>query len=126
MQSNKLDGRTLVSQSMLFMTISDTFGRLHCHSYCGDNKTSVYGGLKNARRNRIQICLQLAIDIGASVIIPSGTTRDEADLRMLNSVKTVCPDHFWDLDYLRVAMGKSVRRWNFESAMIGTASQMPS
>lgn len=34
---------------------------LHCHSFCGENNTSICGGLNNAR-NRVQTCLRLAID----------------------------------------------------------------
>jgi hypothetical protein len=76
---------------------------LHCHSFCGENNTSICGGLNNAR-NRVQTCLRLAIDAGAGIIIPSATTRDEENLLKTDS-KTVCADMFWNMDYLQHAMG---------------------
>jgi len=76
---------------------------LHCHSFCGENNTSICGGLNNAR-NRVQTCLRLAIDAGAGIIIPSATTRDEENLLKTDS-KTVCADTFWNMDYLQHAMG---------------------
>jgi len=41
---------------------------LHCHNRAGPSKTSIKGGLSNAR-NRIQTCLRLAISAGAGVIV---------------------------------------------------------
>lgn len=76
---------------------------LHCHSYCGANKTSICGGLNNAR-NRYQSCLRLAIDAGAGLILSSVTERDERDLRQTN-FNTVCPDKFWDIQGLIALMG---------------------
>ncbi|PVH84718.1 hypothetical protein DL98DRAFT_410428 [Cadophora sp. DSE1049] len=73
---------------------------LHCHSYCGPNKTSVCGGLNNAR-NRIQTCIRLAIDAGAGLILPSATERDEDQLVKTNGAVRVCPEVFWNIDYLQ-------------------------
>ncbi|KAI1875127.1 uncharacterized protein JN550_002556 [Neoarthrinium moseri] len=75
---------------------------LHCHSQCGDDKTSFCGGLTNAR-NRIQTCLRLAIDAGASVIIPAVTARAEDDLLNTND-HAVCPDEWWDTEKLQVTL----------------------
>jgi len=76
---------------------------LRCHSYCGVDHTSICGGLNNAR-NRIQTCLRLAIDAGSGLIIPTATTRDEQNLLQTDN-GTVCPDVYWDIDYL----GQAVR-----------------
>jgi hypothetical protein len=78
---------------------------LHCHSYCGENKTSVCGGLNNAR-NRIQTCLRLAIDIGAGVIIPSVTWRNEDNLANTN-FSTSCADKFFNMKYLQESLVRS-------------------
>ena len=43
---------------------------LHCHNHCGENQTSICGGLNNAR-SRIQTCLRYAIDAGMGIILPS-------------------------------------------------------
>ena len=77
---------------------------LHCHSYCGENRTSACGGLNNAR-NRIQTCLRLAIDIGAGVIIPSVTWRNEEHLAN-TGMYTSCADRFWNMDYLQESLAK--------------------
>ncbi|KAK0101368.1 hypothetical protein ONS95_006543 [Cadophora gregata] len=76
---------------------------LHCHSYCGPNKTSVCGGLNNAR-NRIQTCLRLAIDAGAGLILPSATERDEGHLVETNGAGRVCPEVYWNIDYLQTSL----------------------
>lgn len=53
---------------------------LHCHSNCGPDKSSFCGGLNNAR-DRLQTCVRLAIDAGATtVIIPSIAARSESAL----------------------------------------------
>lgn len=75
---------------------------LHCHSYCGENRTSACGGLNNAR-NRIQTCLRLAIDAGAGVIIPSVTSRKEDNLANTNS-STACADRLWSMEHLRASL----------------------
>jgi len=75
---------------------------LQCHSRCGENGTSICGGLNNAR-NRIQTCLRLAIDVGAGLILPSTTARDEKAL-VNTDFKTVCPETFWDTKYLEAAL----------------------
>jgi hypothetical protein len=78
---------------------------LHCHSYCGENKTSACGGLNNAR-NRIQTCLRLAIDAGAGVIIPSVTFRNEDNLANTN-FSTACADRFWNMEHLQESLARS-------------------
>ncbi|KAI0132984.1 hypothetical protein BJ170DRAFT_563887, partial [Xylariales sp. AK1849] len=77
---------------------------LQCHSGCGENKTSFCGGLTNAR-NRIQTCIRLAIDAGASVIIPSVTTRAEDDLLNTNQ-RSVCPNEWWNTNRLQSVMNR--------------------
>jgi len=77
---------------------------LQCHSRCGTNSTSICGGLNNAR-NRVQTCLRLAIDAGAGLILPSATTRDEKQLVNTND-KVVCPDTFWNIQHLELALAK--------------------
>ncbi|KAG9237060.1 hypothetical protein BJ875DRAFT_350158, partial [Amylocarpus encephaloides] len=77
---------------------------LHCHSGCGVNHTSICGGLNNAR-NRVQTCIRLAIDAGAGVIIPSATARDENELVHTDGT-TVCPNVFWNMEYLKSQMSK--------------------
>lgn len=53
---------------------------LHCHSKCGPDKSSFCGGLNNAR-DRLQTCVRLAIDAGATtVLIPSIAARSELAL----------------------------------------------
>ncbi|KAG4427511.1 hypothetical protein IFR05_017006 [Cadophora sp. M221] len=76
---------------------------LHCHSYCGPEKTSVCGGLNNAR-NRIQTCIRLAIDAGAGLILPSATERDEDHLVKTNGAVRVCPEVFWNVEYLQSSL----------------------
>ena len=71
---------------------------LHCHSFCGENKTSVCSGLNNAR-NRMQTCLRLAIDAGSGLILPSVMARTEENLR-IDGGSAVCADAFWDMEYL--------------------------
>lgn len=76
---------------------------LHCHNYCGKDKTSVCGGLNNAR-NRIQTCIRLAIDVGAGLILPSATERDEEQLVKTNGAVQVCPETFWNVEYMKTAL----------------------
>lgn len=53
---------------------------LHCHSRCGPDESSFCGGLNNAR-DRVQTCVRLAIDAGATtVVIPSLAARSETAL----------------------------------------------
>lgn len=75
---------------------------LTCHSHCGPNKTSICGGVNNAR-NRVQTCLRLAISVGAGVIIPHVTTRVESQIELTDNT-IVCPDVWWDMDYLIESM----------------------
>lgn len=78
---------------------------LHCHSFCGANRTSICGGLNNAR-NRVQTCLRLAIDAGAGLIIPSATTRDKLDHLIMTDDRVVCADEFWNMESLKQDLGK--------------------
>jgi hypothetical protein len=75
------------------------------YSHCGDNGTSVCGGLNNAR-NRIQTCVRLAIDAGMGLILPSAMTRDEAKLTNTGKV-TVSADKFWNIERLQTILKKS-------------------
>jgi len=61
------------------------------------NKTSACGGVKNAR-SRIQTCLRLAIDAGASVVIPSLTQRNENNLAN-TIISTACADRFFNMEH---------------------------
>jgi hypothetical protein len=83
---------------------------LHCHSYCGSNKTSACGGLNNAR-NRIQTRLRLAIDAGAGVIIASVTWRNEDNLANTNG-STSCADRFFNMEYLQESIAKECSQLN--------------
>ncbi|CZR51553.1 related to MNN4 Regulates the mannosylphosphorylation [Phialocephala subalpina] len=78
---------------------------LHCHSFCGANRTSICGGLNNAR-NRVQTCLRLAIDAGAGLIIPSATTRDKLDHMIMTDDRVVCADEFWNIESLKRDLGE--------------------
>ncbi len=85
---------------------------LHCHSGCGPESTSICGGLNNAR-NRVQACVRLAISIGAGVVVPHVTTRDEKSLGQLN-IGVVCPEAWFDMGRLsseldRLCPGMKVR-----------------
>ncbi|KAM3064864.1 hypothetical protein ACMFMG_011956 [Clarireedia jacksonii] len=78
---------------------------LQCHSWCGANKTSVCGGLNNAR-NRIQTCLRLAIDAGSGLILPTVSTQRHFDNPAAFGDTSVCPDVYWDTAYLENAVKK--------------------
>ncbi|KAF9869567.1 hypothetical protein CkaCkLH20_12960 [Colletotrichum karsti] len=77
---------------------------LSCHSECGPNKTSICGGLNNAR-NRLQTCLRLAIDIGAGVNFPHVTQRSEGDWFATDS-GIICPDKWYDMERLKKHMAE--------------------
>ncbi|KAG0651274.1 hypothetical protein D0Z07_1860 [Hyphodiscus hymeniophilus] len=78
---------------------------LHCHNHCGENQTSICGGLNNAR-SRIQTCLRYAIDAGMGIILPSVTMRNEDELLQTDGGTSVCPEKFWDITHLQKAMRK--------------------
>lgn len=75
---------------------------IHCHSHGGPNGTSMNGGLNNAR-NRVQTCLRLAIDAGASLVISTAMTRSPVNLVNTNDM-AVCPDTFWNIANLQKEM----------------------
>lgn len=57
---------------------------IHCHSRCGPHQDAICGGLNNAR-DRLQTCLRLAVDAGATtVVIPALAPRSEKTLAMVN------------------------------------------
>ncbi|PQE07193.1 AlteRNAtive oxidase protein [Rutstroemia sp. NJR-2017a BVV2] len=78
---------------------------LQCHSWCGANETSICGGLNNAR-NRIQTCLRLAIDAGSGLILPTVSTQRHFDNPLAFGGASVCPDVYWDVDFLEKAVKK--------------------
>jgi hypothetical protein len=45
------------------------------------------------------------IDAGSGLILPSGTMRDEKNLVGTDD-KTVCPDMFWNIEYLQTSLAK--------------------
>lgn len=77
---------------------------IQCHSYSGTNNTAIAGGLNNAR-NRIQTCIRLAIDAGASLILPPIATEryDENPSQFSNEEE--CLDEFWDMKHLTKELG---------------------
>lgn len=64
---------------------------LSCHSSCGPDKTSICGGLNNAR-NRIQACLRLAMELGAGLSIPRVMARPEARWNYVNEGTAICAE----------------------------------
>lgn len=87
---------------------------IHCHSRCGRNQTSFCGGINNAR-DRLQTCLRLAVDAGATtIVIPSLAARSEKRLATINpaaiagsedEVVEVCADAWFDIEWLKGAFG---------------------
>ncbi|KAK8050940.1 hypothetical protein PG993_002325 [Apiospora rasikravindrae] len=79
---------------------------LHCHSGCGPDQLSLCGGLAEAR-NRVQTCLRLAIDAGASggLIIPPVMARAEDDFMLGLGSGSVCPGDLWDIADLQRTLG---------------------
>lgn len=92
---------------------------LHCHSHCGPDNSSFCGGLNNAR-DRLQTCVRLAIDAGATtVLIPSIATRSEARLWVVDPSAVaedeaegvgkpvmLCPETWFSLSRLEQALRK--------------------
>lgn len=77
---------------------------LQCHSDCGPDHTAICGGLNNAR-NRLQVCLRLALDLGSSIIIPTVKTQRNLQ-RLTDYVDTpACADLYWDIDFLEQELG---------------------
>lgn len=79
---------------------------LACHSHCGADYRAICGGLNNAR-NRLQTCMRLAIDAGATLILPQATIRQAnatgTGLRRVNTASRP-PDYFWDIEYLKQSL----------------------
>lgn len=88
---------------------------LHCHSKCGPDKSSFCGGLNNAR-DRLQTCVRLAIDAGATtVLVPSIAARSESALwtvdpsAVTEDVGTpviLCSEAWFSSKQLEQALGK--------------------
>lgn len=86
---------------------------LHCHSRCGPDKSSFCGGLNNAR-DRVQTCIRLAIDAGATtVFIPSIAARSESALWTVDPSAVpedvgepvvLCPEAWFSLEQLQKAL----------------------
>lgn len=88
---------------------------LHCHSRCGRNQSSFCGGISNAR-DRLQTCLRLALDAGATtIVLPSLAVRSETRLATINpaavngtaetEIVERCADAWFDLATLQDALG---------------------
>lgn len=87
---------------------------VHCHSRCGRNQTSLCGGINNAR-DRLQTCLRLAVDAGATtIVIPSLAARSEKRLATVNpaaiagsenEVVELCAAAWFDVERLQEALG---------------------
>lgn len=76
---------------------------LTCHAGCGPHGHSICGGLNNGR-NRVQTCVRMAIDMGASIKFPLVTDRDEHNL--VNTGTTpVCPGKWFDMEALAEKLG---------------------
>lgn len=88
---------------------------VHCHSRCGRNQTSFCGGINNAR-DRLQTCLRLGIDAGATtIVIPSLAARSEKRIATINpaavagaedQVVELCADAWFDMERLQEALGE--------------------
>ena len=52
----------------------------------------------------VQTCIRLAIDAGAGLILPSATERDEDHLVKTNGAVHVCPEVFFNTEYLQTSM----------------------
>lgn len=88
---------------------------LHCHSQCGPSKHSICGGLNNAR-DRLQTCVRLAIDAGATtVLIPSIAARSQSSLWVVDPTQVpgsgvpvvLCADAWFSVEKLRRVLGES-------------------
>lgn len=77
---------------------------LHCHNSAGPDHTSVIGGLNNAR-NRISVCVRMAIDAGLSLILPTVSVRSEAELFRL-SQGSVCGRDLFNEEHLIEVLGE--------------------
>lgn len=89
---------------------------VHCHSRCGPNQTSFCGGINNAR-DRLQTCLRLAVDAGATtIVIPSLAARSEKRLATINpaavagaedEILELCADAWFAVDRLQETLGEN-------------------
>lgn len=89
---------------------------IHCHSRCGRTQTSFCGGINNAR-DRLQSCLRLAVDAGATtVVLPSLAARSEDRIATINPAAVqgaenqaieLCADAWFDLQALRDALAQN-------------------
>ncbi|KAJ4393095.1 hypothetical protein N0V93_002302 [Gnomoniopsis smithogilvyi] len=97
---------------------------LHCHSRCGPDKSSFCGGLNNAR-DRLQTCVRLAIDAGATtVLIPSIAARSESALWTVDPSAVaedvgepivLCPEAWFSLGRLQQALSNACNKLKVES-----------
>jgi hypothetical protein len=76
---------------------------LQCHSYAGENKTGIHGGLNNAR-NRLQTCVRLAIDSGSGLIIAPVATIRNSENPSEFSHTLECPDTYWDINNMALEL----------------------
>lgn len=89
---------------------------VHCHSRCGPNQTSFCGGINNAR-DRLQTCLRLAVDAGATtIVIPSLAARSEKRLATINpaavagaedEILELCADAWFAVDRLQETLSEN-------------------
>lgn len=110
---DSVDAKPLTLPQLCDETIWTPGLYLVCHSKCGQNNTSICGGLNNAR-NRLQTCMRIAIDAGATLILPQAMTRNEAlknssGLRDIN-FKSEPPQFFWDIDHLKRGLVRGGRK----------------
>lgn len=98
----------------------------HCSSRCGPDRTSICGGLNNAR-DRLQTCVRLAIDAGATtLVVPSLAARSELRVATIDPSQVpggeeeppvvLCPDAWFSVDALRRALAASCPRLRVEAA----------
>lgn len=88
---------------------------LHCHSRCGPSRASICGGLNNAR-DRLQACVRLAIDAGATTLrVPSVAARSETALWTVDPAQVpgtgepvvLCAGAWFSVGRLRGALAES-------------------
>lgn len=106
----------------------------HCSSRCGPDRSSICGGLNNAR-DRLQTCVRLAIDAGATtLVVPSLAARSELRLATVDPSRVpgqeeaaavvLCPDAWFSVAALRRALAASCPRLRVEAACPAGASSV--
>lgn len=100
---------------------------LHCTSRCGPDRSSICGGLNNAR-DRLQTCARLAVDAGAgTLVVPSIAARSELALYAVDPAQVegagepvvLCADEWFSVERLRGVLGGACPQMRVEVACPG-------